>query len=62
MTNLKGYVPKEHYAYLDIFSEWCSQRLPEHTFWDHAIELKPMFKPQAPKIYALSPEKHDEFS
>ena len=24
------------------------------------IELKLTFKPQAPKIYSLSPEKHDE--
>ena len=24
------------------------------------IDLKPLFKPQAPKIYALSPEKHDK--
>ena len=59
-TNLKERVPKAHHAYLDIFSKQRSQHLPEHTFWDHAINLKPSFKPQAPKIYALSPEKHDE--
>ena len=60
MTNLKDCVPKIHYAYLDIFSKWWSQRLPEHLFWDHAIKLKPTFKPQVSKIYALSPEKHNK--
>ena len=60
MTNLKERVPKAHYAYLNIFSKQRSWRLPKHSLWDHTIDLKPMFKPQAPKIYALSPEKHDE--
>ena len=31
-TKLKEYVPKAHHAYLDIFSERRSQRLPKHTF------------------------------
>ncbi|ETW81478.1 hypothetical protein HETIRDRAFT_317583 [Heterobasidion irregulare TC 32-1] len=60
VTNLKERVPKAHHEFLDIFSERKSQRLPEHTYWDHAIDLKPTFKPQVPKIYALSPEKHDK--
>ncbi|ETW82816.1 hypothetical protein HETIRDRAFT_55210, partial [Heterobasidion irregulare TC 32-1] len=60
ITNLKERVPKVHYKYLDIFSEQNSQCLLEHTFWDHAIDLKTMFKPQMPKIYALSLEKHDK--
>ena len=59
-TNLKERVPKAHHAYLDIFSEQRLQRLPQHSFWDHAIDLKPTFKPQVPKIYALSPEKHNK--
>ncbi|ETW74873.1 hypothetical protein HETIRDRAFT_18381, partial [Heterobasidion irregulare TC 32-1] len=46
--------------YLNIFSKQQSQQLPKHTFWDYAIDLKPMFKPQVPKIYALSLEKHDK--
>ena len=60
MTNLKDCVPKAYHTYLNIFGEQRSQQLPEHTFWDHAIELKPTFKPQAPKIYTLSLEKHDK--
>ena len=59
-TNLKERVPKVHHAYLNIFSKQWSQQLPEHSFWDHTIELKPTFKPQAPKTYALSPEKHNK--
>ena len=31
-TNLKEHVPKAHHAYLNIFSERRSQRLPEHSF------------------------------
>ncbi|ETW82828.1 hypothetical protein HETIRDRAFT_18343, partial [Heterobasidion irregulare TC 32-1] len=27
---------------------------------DHTIDLKPIFKPQVPRIYALSPEKHNK--
>ena len=59
-TNLKDRVLAEYHSYLDIFSKRWSQRLPKHTIWDHAINLKPSFKPQAPRIFPLSPEKHDE--
>ena len=60
MNNLRDCVPKEYHAYFDIFSKRQSQRLPKHIFQDYVIELKPTFKPQAPKIYPLSPKKHDE--
>ena len=60
VTNLKDHVPSPYHEYLDIFSERRSQRLPEHTIWDHAIDLKPTFVPQAPRIFPLSPEKHDK--
>lgn len=59
-TNLKNCVPKAYHAYFDIFSRQWLQWLPEHSYWDYAIELKPTFKSQAPKIYALSPEKHNK--
>ena len=59
-TNLKDRVPAEYHSYLNIYSERQSQRLPKHTVWDHAIDLKPSFKPQAPIIFPLSPEKHDK--
>jgi hypothetical protein len=35
---LKG-VPKEYGWHLKVFSEKASQQLPNHTVWDHVIEL-----------------------
>jgi len=32
-------VPREFHRHAKVFSEQQSQRLPEHTVWDHAIEL-----------------------
>jgi hypothetical protein len=37
---LKG-VPKEYEQHTKVFSEKASQRLPNHTVWDHTIELLP---------------------
>ena len=34
-------VPEEFHRHTKVFSEQESQRLPEHTVWDHAIELLP---------------------
>ena len=34
-------VPKEYQRYSKVFSEAESQRLPQSTIWDHAIELLP---------------------
>ena len=34
-------VPKEFHSHAKVFSEQQSQRLPQHTVWDHAIELLP---------------------
>ena len=34
-------VPKAFHRHAKVFSEQQSQRLPEHTVWDHAIELLP---------------------
>ena len=34
-------VPSEYQCHNKVFSEEESQRLPEHTIWDHAIELVP---------------------
>src|SRR6267142_1341557 len=34
-------VPKNFHRHAKVFSEQQSQRLPEHTVWDHAIELLP---------------------
>jgi hypothetical protein len=34
-------IPIEHRRHAKVFSEQALQRLPEHTVWDHAIELLP---------------------
>jgi hypothetical protein len=34
-------IPEEYQRHAKVFSEEESQRLPEHTIWDHAIELLP---------------------
>ena len=38
--SLEG-IPDEYKRHKKVFSELLSQRLPEHTIWDHAIELTP---------------------
>jgi hypothetical protein len=35
---IKG-IPLEYQRHSKVFSEEASQRLPQHTIWDHAIEL-----------------------
>ena len=35
----KESIPEEYRHYQKVFSEEKSQRLPQHTIWDHAIEL-----------------------
>jgi len=34
-------VPRAFHQHAKVFSEQQSQRLPEHTVWDHAIKLLP---------------------
>ena len=45
--------------YADVFSEKGFERLPQHRSWDHAIELKPDFKPSECKIYPLNPQEQE---
>jgi hypothetical protein len=37
----KGRIPREYQRHEKVFNEEKSQRLPEHTIWNHAIELLP---------------------
>ena len=37
----KSKIPAKYHRHTKIFSEEHSQRLPQHTVWDHAIELLP---------------------
>lgn len=45
--------------YADVFSEKGFEQLPQHRPWDHAIELKPDFKPSECKIYPLNPREQE---
>ncbi len=36
-----GGIPSKYQRHKKVFSEEESQRLPQHTIWDHAIELLP---------------------
>ncbi|KAL5507647.1 hypothetical protein ACEPAH_7103 [Sanghuangporus vaninii] len=45
--------------YSDVFSEESFERLPDHRTWDHAINLKPDFKPSDCKVYPLSPKEQE---
>jgi len=36
------------------------ERIPMRKIWDHAIDLKEMFKPQKRRIYPLSRDKREE--
>lgn len=45
--------------YADVFSEKGFEQLPQHRSWDHAIELKPDFKPSECKIYPLNPREQE---
>ena len=54
-------VPKyvlKHFA--KIFSQEASQRLPEHSPWDHSIEMKPGWEPKGCKLYPLTEYEEDK--
>jgi len=43
-----------------VFRKVESERMPTKKIWDHAIDLKEMFKPRKGKIYSLSKNKREE--
>jgi hypothetical protein len=59
---LEELVPKELHKYLKVFSEQKSNRLPSHTSYDHKIDLKEDFKPEASKIYRIDPANEEAFN
>jgi hypothetical protein len=48
-------VPEQYRDFYKVFDKAASERLPDHGPWDHAINLKPNFKPKPCKLYPLSP-------
>ena len=43
-----------------IFSQEASQRLPKHSSWDHAIDMKPEWEPKGCKLYPLTEVEEDK--
>ena len=54
-------VPKEYWRHSKVFSEDESQRLPQSTIWDHAIELLPGAPDTLPgRLLPLTQEEKDK--
>ena len=55
-------VPPCYHSYLDIFLEKAASWFPLQKPWDHAIDLKDLFKPKKGCLIPLSPEEQKEVS
>ena len=55
-------VPSEFHEYLSVFSDAEASRMPEHTEYDHKIELKQGFIPKRSKVYRIDPVNEDAFN
>ena len=53
-------VPKKFLKWKKVFRKVESERMPTKKIWDHAIDLKEIFKPRKGKIYSLSKNKREE--
>jgi len=43
-----------------ILGKMESERMPTRKIWNHAIDLKKMFKPRKGRIYPLSKDEREE--
>jgi len=53
-------VPKKFLKWRKVFGKVESERMPTKKNWDHAIDLKKMFKPWKGRIYLLSKNEKEE--
>jgi len=53
-------VPKKFLKWRKVFEKVESERMPTKKVWDHAIDLKEMFKPRKGRIYPLSKRERKE--
>jgi hypothetical protein len=60
--DMKSFVPKKYHKYKDIFMKTSFNALPEHSEFDHAINLTDNFTPQKSVIYKLSPLEQQELN
>ena len=52
--------PRKFLKWRKVFGKVESERMPTRKVWNHAIDLKEMFKPQKGRIYPLSKNKREE--
>jgi len=57
---IKEMVPKRFLKWKRVFGKVESKRMLTRKTWDHAIDLKEMFKPKKGKIYPLSKNEREE--
>jgi len=57
---IKEMVPKRFLKWKKVFRKIESERMPTKKTWDHAMDLKKMFKPQKGRIYLLLKNKREE--
>ena len=53
-------VPKKFLKWRKVFGKVESERMPKRKIWDHAIDLKEIFKLQKGRIYPLSKNEREE--
>ena len=53
-------VPKRFLKWKKVFGKVELERMPTRKIWDHAIDLKEMFKSRKGRIYLLSKMKRKE--
>jgi len=53
-------VPQKFLRWRKVFGKMELERMPTRKIWDHAIDLKEMFKPQKGRIYPLFKDEREE--
>jgi hypothetical protein len=53
-------VPDDYHEYEAVFTRETFDQLPQHSTWDHPIDLKPDSKPTKGKVYPLAPNEQIE--
>jgi len=57
---IKELVPRKFLKWRKVFGKIELERMPTRKVWDHAIDLKEMFKLQKGRIYLLSKNEREE--
>ncbi|THH08071.1 hypothetical protein EW145_g2953 [Phellinidium pouzarii] len=61
---LKDLIPANYHNFIHLFEKKAVERFPIERPYDHAIDLKPDFKPRDCKLYSMTPQEEvalDEF-